>query len=108
MDRAAVSGVSDFAVVRDVVDEIVALLEPCAVYLYSQKMSWRGELSSFKLCVIGGFEDRQAAERAVYHRVDSELPFDMLLYTLPEWEEHSADPDSFAYSIKKTGARVYG
>ena len=108
MDKTVITKLGDFEVVRDVVADVATLMEPEAVYLYNQKLNTRGKFASFKLCVIGDFADKDEAERTIYLGVDSPLPFDLLLYTGEQWEEHSADPDSFAYRIKHTGVRVYG
>jgi len=108
MDKTALTQLSDFAAVREVVDAVAALLAPQTIYLYNQKLNNRGEFTSFKLCVVGGFADKIKAERTLYWEVDSEIPFDVVLYTPQEWKELSASPAAFACHIKETGMRVYG
>ena len=107
MDKVALAHLSSHSVIRQVVDEIVALLAPERVYLYSQKLNCQGEVTSFKLCVVGDFADKQKARQSVYWEVDSQLPFDVLLYTSQEWEELCEHPDMFARQIKNTGTIVY-
>lgn len=40
-----------------------------------------------KLCVVIPEGDSEAAERRLYLEVESELPFDALVYTGGEWKE---------------------
>lgn len=94
--------------VEAVVAEIAELLHPKVIYLYNQRISLRGEFVSFKLCVVARFDDKHQAELAVYRHVDSEIPFDVLLYTPEEWEELSRDTAAFASHIIETGTVVYG
>ena len=108
MDKTVSAQAGDFALVRDVVDAIAGLLAPQAIYLYNQKLDCSGKVTSFKLCVVGDFRDKLKAERTLYWEVNSDLPFDVLLYTPEEWEALSANPTAFACRIKKTGTLVYG
>ena len=107
MDQMALTRLGDFAVIRQVAEEIAALLSPKRIYLYSHKLNCQGALTSFKLCVVGDFADKHKAEQSIHWEIDSQLPFDLLLYTTQEWEELSATHHTFACHIQKTGIIVY-
>jgi len=108
MDKTTLSELPDFAAVRAVVEGVASLFSPQVIYLYNHKLNNRGEFTSFKLCVVGGFVDKIEAERALYWEIDSEIPFDVVLYTPLEWKELSDSPAAFASHIKETGMMVYG
>jgi len=107
MSKIVLEQLGNFAVVRHVADSIAALLKPERIYLYNQKLNCKGEFTSFKLCVVGDFADKQKAEQTLYWEIDSDLPFDVQLYTPREWEELSEKPNAFARHIKNTGTIVH-
>lgn len=43
----------------------------------------------------------------MYIEIDSEIPFDLILYIFEEWNYYKDDKSSFAYSIKNTGVKIY-
>lgn len=91
-----------------VVDQIVKMVHPLRIYLYNQRMSAAGATTGFKLCVVGEFADKGSTERSIYLEIDSEVPFDVLLYTPLEWDDLCARSESFARRIANTGMVVYG
>lgn len=91
-----------------VVDGIVRLLNPRQIYLYNQRFSVAGATTAFKLCVVADMADKASAERDIYLDIDSEVPFDVILYTPAEWKRLCDSPDSFARKIFLTGTTVYG
>lgn len=91
-----------------VVDEIVAMLAPQWVYLYNHRTNAAGSTTGFKLCVVADMPDKAVVERRIYLEIDSEVPFDVILYTPAEWKRLCDTPDSFARKIFLTGMVVYG
>jgi len=87
---------------------LVEMLNPEAIYLYNQRAGEHGKSLGFKLCVVAAIDDKARAERAVYTEIDCEVPFDILLYTPPEWAALSASEGSFASKIFRTGTILYG
>ena len=67
----------------------------------------QGRLTAVKLCVVIPEGDSEAAERRLYLEVESELPFDALVYTGGEWKELLESPGSFARRIQETGSVLY-
>lgn len=96
------------AEVACVVDKIVELVRPIRIYLYNQRFSAAGSTTGFKLCVVADFADKAEAERNIYLEIDSEVPFDVILYTPAEWRDLCDHIDSFARKIFLTGTVVYG
>ena len=96
------------AEITGVVDKIAELQKPYKIYLFSNKRGEKGKTSGFKLCVIAEHCERSEAERDIYLKVDSEVPFDIVLYTPAEWAELTVRKGSFAEKVAKTGALVYG
>ena len=44
----------------------------------------------------------------MYIDIESNIPFDLVLYTIEEWENCVNDKSCFAYSIVNTGVKIYG
>jgi hypothetical protein len=92
----------------EVCERIRALVNPHRIILFGHKTNIAGQTSSFKLCVITDEEDRQEVERKIYLEVDSEVPFDVVVYTVGEWKTMSAIKGSFANRVAQSGSVIYG
>lgn len=88
-------------------DAIIRLAAPETVLLASRKEAVDGSLTSVKLCVIINGGDADEVERRLYIDIDSDLPYDVLVYTREEWDRLAEDPASFASRIRKTGRVLY-
>ena len=88
-------------------DEVVRLLKPQKIILFSVKDGTIGKPSSFKLGVIADVANTRAAESLVYLNVDSDIPFDILVYKNDEWNTLLQDPHSFASRIAEKGISIY-
>lgn len=108
MNDKTTAGVFEAPEMMRVRDEIVQLIHPQAIYLFSCKFSVSGDTTSFKLCIIADVSDKAAAEHGVYLGVDSEVPFDIVLYTPDEWQRHKANAESFACRVCESGRLIYG
>ena len=64
----------------------------------------------FKLVVIvpDGDESVGELECRLYMQIDSDIPYDLVLYSQSEWEQFKNDIGSFAWKIHNTGAYIYG
>jgi len=93
--------------IKAAVDWVTEALEPERVYLYNKRENHQGEVTAFKLCIIADTPDKSAAERDIYIGFDSEVPFDVLIYTPDEWEQVKNQEASFAGKIIETGMIVY-
>lgn len=88
-------------------DAIVRLAAPETILLVSRKEAVDGSLTAVKLCVVIGEGDPDAVERRLYMDIDSDLPYDVLVYTRGEWDRLAEDVASFASRIRKTGRVLY-
>lgn len=97
------------AVIDYVVKKIVRYTSPEKIYLISHKVNISGDLTGFKLCIILADDSQSISETEynLYMKIDSEIPFDLVLYKHSEWEELKDDIGSFAWKIFNTGTVVY-
>lgn len=95
-------------IIMNLVDEILNICNPIKIILYNVKFNIIKEMTSFKLCVIVSDDTAiDELESKLYLELDCENPFDVLLYTLSEWEHYNFDETSFAGKIAKTGVVLY-
>jgi hypothetical protein len=94
--------------IKKVCDEIISKFSPEKIILFSSKIKNSGETGSFKICIIKETANKNEMEKQIYLQIVSEIPFDILIYTPQEWDKHTADVHSFAYSISKKGTVIYG
>ena len=101
---------SDNQLINRTVDEIRRICDPLSIILVSNKVNTDGELVSFKLVVIVPDGDESVAdlECRLYMQIDSEIPYDLVLYKQSEWDAFKDDVGSFAWKINNTGAYIYG
>lgn len=94
--------------VKTVCDRIIRDFSPHNLFLFSLKRSPSGEAKSFKVCVVLDTKDKAAAEKRIYLDIDSEIPFDVLVYTPDEWSALLREEHSFVRRITEEGACLYG
>ncbi len=73
--------------IKTVCNEVVQNYKPEKIILYNAKRNVDGEIRSFKICVIVDTVNRLEMEEKIYLNIDSEIPFDVLVYTPEEWEK---------------------
>ncbi len=100
--------IADNPVVREVTQEIVNLVNPQKVILFSYKVNTRGEMASFKICVVCSTDNKTKTEHNIYVNIDSPLCYDVIVYTKDEWEHLIQNKDSFVAKIKETGCVLHG
>lgn len=91
-------------------DEIAALCKPIKLYLVSQKNATSGRLLSFKLALVvpDDVESISELECHLYAKVDSDCPYDLVLYRENEWNTLRSDNRTFAWKIEQTGSVLHG
>ena len=67
-----------------------------------------GHLLSFKLCIVGNIPDKKKMLTSIFDEVDSEIPYDIILYTDEEFKELSEQLSAFANRISQKGRVRYG
>ncbi len=94
--------------IASVVDRIAEGFNPRKIYLFSLKRGLLGRSAGFKLCVVIESDNMNETERQIYLSVDSDVPYDLVLYTPSAFEEVLARKGSFAARVVEKGRLVYG
>ncbi|MCL2053727.1 MAG: hypothetical protein FWG90_04685 [Oscillospiraceae bacterium] len=97
------------ATVSKMVSEIVKICSPFQVFMVSFKTNSRGELSSFKLCIVVDdcYEDIKKLEADIQMNTDCPVPCDVIIYRVSEWNECVEDDCTFAYRVENAGEVLY-
>lgn len=66
------------------------------------------ENSDIDLCIVIDTENKRKLAADMYLQVESEVPFDLIIYTPEEWKKHISNTSSFAYHILKEGRVLNG
>ena len=93
--------------IANVVEQITKLVDVHKIILFSKKEDLTGEISSFKICVIISCGMKNVCEKNIYINVDSEIPFDVVVYTYEEWENLRKTKGSFGNKIDNIGRVIY-
>ncbi|MFA9380054.1 MAG: hypothetical protein ACERKO_03235 [Acetanaerobacterium sp.] len=92
--------------IRRVAHEIEEGEHPEHIILFNQKTGVNGNLTGFKLCVVVDAGDKADVEKRIYLGIESDIPFDVVLYTPSEWNNLVHTPHSFASVINETGVAI--
>lgn len=96
-------------IIKEMTEEIVKLCDPLQIFLVSAKSSSKGELNSFKLCIV--VEDKynhpSELETEILLNTDCPVPCDIIVYQISEWNECLDDDCTFAYRIDCEGNVLY-
>lgn len=95
-------------IIEKAVLKIVEMFSPSKVIEYNTKYDMEGELTSFKLCIIGRIEDKRKMLTRIYDEVDSDIPYDVMFYTDEQFEELKNESTAFASRINQKGRVRYG
>lgn len=94
--------------IETVCGRIISAFRPRRAILFSVKHSPSGSAKSFKLCLVIDTPDKAAAEKEIYLQIESDIPYDIILYTPSEWETLLGEKGSFAGIIEREGRLLYG
>ena len=100
-----------YPAIQEAADALAKLGKPLKIYLISHKTDHAtNRLASFKLALIVKDDTPNISELEcfLYAAVDCDYPYDLVLYKESEWEALSADPRTFAWSIRENGSVLYG
>ena len=80
------------------------------IYLTSVKVDTSGKLTSFKLGLVVDDSVESSAELAnsLYMELDSELPYDLIIYQQSKFDKLKEDVGTFANKINEQGTVLYG
>lgn len=97
-------------VINQIAQSIAEKCSPIKIILISYKTNNYEELTSFKLALIvnDNIESMPELECSLYMEIDSDIPFDLIFYSISEWNELKDNEGTFAWKINNTGAVLYG
>lgn len=81
--------------------------KPQHIILFSEKKNLIGELSSFKICIVVDINNKEEVEHLLYLNIESDTPFDILIYTTQEWSRLCIKKGSFAQKVLESGYCLY-
>lgn len=89
--------------------QLVEKYEPDKIFLFgSLAKGVIHKSSDIDLCVVIETSDKRILLNDMYVNIESDISFDIILYTKKEWEKNISDFTSFAYKILKEGELIYG
>ena len=95
--------------IRSICDGIKQLFDVEKLIVFSVKRSENdGSVTDFDLCAVADTDNKNAWLKKAYLEIDSDIPFDIFLYTPAEWESLTKQTESFASRIARKGCVVYG
>lgn len=96
--------------IGNVASEIQKICNPLNIILVSNKINISGDVVSFKLAIVVADDTQSISELEcnLYMKVDSDIPYDLVLYKESEWNELKNEIGTFAWKIYNTGAYLYG
>lgn len=88
--------------------EIVRHCHTVKIILYGTKFEPDGKsVREVNLCIVVR-EDPKSAEARLYRSVDSDLAFNLLVYSEEDYVSLVSDSTSYAHSIAEKGTVLYG
>lgn len=88
--------------------EIKARVNPKLMVLFGTKKNMvTDKVRDIDVCIVTETEDKTRLEHDLYLAIDSEVSFDILIYTPEEWDVLVSDPQSYAHRILEKGTVVY-
>ena len=94
---------------NDITDQIYKSYSPTYIYLFgSQAKGTATDKSDIDLCIVVDTNNKRNLITDMYCSIDSDKPFDLVLYTPDEWQQCVSDTTSFAYKIANEGVKLYG
>ncbi len=95
-------------VISETAEKAAKLCSPFRIYLVSQKKNYKGNITSFKLCLIVPDDvDTDKCESMLLMEIDTPVPCDYIVYNVSAWNEYVYDDSAFAYRIENSGALLY-
>ncbi len=95
--------------VEDLKQQIVSKFTPDKIYLFgSGAKGIIKKNSDIDLCIVKNIAKPRQFKADLQLNLNSEIPFDIIVYTPESWSKNSNDMTSLAYLIKTKGVKLYG
>lgn len=93
----------------DNIVEIARLHGASIVLLFGSRAKGKErETSDIDICIVADTQNKRRLAACISAEIDSDLPIDILIYTMSEWNECLKDKTSFAFKIMNEGRILYG
>jgi hypothetical protein len=94
--------------VEHILSAILKICDPVAVIMYGKKYDVSSDkIKSADFCLIIDSLPKDELLKRIYVEVESDIPYNVLIYTADEWEEMTGDPLSYASRISEKGTVIY-
>jgi predicted nucleotidyltransferase len=91
-----------------VIEKLCTIAKPKKLILYGSKIDVAtGDVKDIDVCLVVETENKAELERELYLAIDSDVSFDIIIYTPSEWEVLITDAQSFAHRILEKGTVIY-
>ena len=99
----------DDPIIKRMAEEIVEICSPFQIFLVSYKTNSKGELTSFKVCIVvdDSYISHTDLETEILLKTDCPVPCDVIVYTVTDWNECLDDDCTFAYRVENEGNLLY-
>ena len=99
----------DNPIIKKMAEEIVEICSPFQIFLVSYKTNSKGELTSFKVCIVvdDRYMNHTELETEILLKTDCPVPCDVIVYTVSDWNECLEDDCTFAYRVDNEGNLLY-
>jgi uncharacterized protein len=95
--------------VESLKNQIVEKYKPQIIYLFgscARRMVRKN--SDIDLCVVMDYTDKKELLMDMNMSIESDIPIDIILYSVDAWNRYAAESGSFANKIVKEGCLIYG
>ena len=94
---------------ENIKEQIIKICSPYEIILFGSLAKKQIKSNSdIDICVVVDTTDKKSLTEKIYSQVDSDIPFDVVLYTIEEWNKWKDEKTSFLHKICKEGEVVYG
>lgn len=95
--------------IEDIKQQIIDKFNPKEIYLFgSYAKGVVTQHSDIDICVIIDTDNKRQLTQKIYLEVESDMDFDIVIYTPLEWEKYKEDKATFANIINSTGVSLHG
>lgn len=93
--------------VENLKQQIVKRYNPVDIILFgSYAKGVIRKASDVDLCIIIDTDDKRKLLQDIYMTIESELDFDVIIYTQDEWARYKTDSSTFGYIVFRTGVSI--
>ena len=95
--------------IRFICEEIKRLFDVETITGFGAKKNQNDDsVTDMDICVVANTDNKNAWIKKAYLEIDSEIPFDLFLYTPDEWSALTRQSESFASRIQRKGCVFFG